>query len=46
MSLFVGNVSKMIEPRDIEAAFKKYGNCRVDFRKRYAFVEYASLGSA
>jgi RNA recognition motif. (a.k.a. RRM, RBD, or RNP domain) len=32
MSLFVGNVSRNVNTRDLEKAFGKYGDCEVDLR--------------
>ena len=32
MSLFVGNISRLVEQKDIEREFKVYGDCTVDFR--------------
>ena len=32
MSLFVGNVSRFVEQKDIEKEFRAYGECTVDFR--------------
>ncbi|CAD8043693.1 unnamed protein product [Paramecium primaurelia] len=46
MSLFVGNISRLVEQKDIEREFKVYGDCTVDFRvknnDRYAFIQYKS----
>jgi len=32
MSLFIGNVSKKVTAQEFEAAFKSYGNCKIDLR--------------
>lgn len=32
MSLFVGNVSRFVEQKDIEREFRQFGECAVDFR--------------
>ncbi|CAK55781.1 unnamed protein product (macronuclear) [Paramecium tetraurelia] len=46
MSLFVGNISRLVEQKDIEREFKVHGDCTVDFRvknnDRYAFIQYKS----
>ncbi len=46
MSLFVGNISRYVEQKDIEKEFRVYGDCTVDFRvknnDRYAFIQFKS----
>lgn len=32
MSLFVGNISRFVEQKDIEKEFRAFGDCTVDFR--------------
>jgi RNA recognition motif-containing protein len=32
MSLFIGNVSKKVTAQEFEAAFRSYGNCKIDLR--------------
>ena len=32
MSLFVGNISRYVEQKDIEKEFRMFGDCTVDFR--------------
>jgi len=41
MSLFVGNISKNVDQKTIEKAFKEFGSCKVDFRRRYAFISFS-----
>lgn len=40
MSLFIGNISRSANERDIEKAFEKFGECHFRFRGAYGFVEY------
>lgn len=53
MSLFVGNVSKHVSNRELEALFKKFGKCKIDLRvffilcqDRYAFVQFDNTNNA
>jgi RNA recognition motif. len=32
MSLFVGNVSRNVSEKDLEKAFSKYGDCKLELR--------------
>jgi len=40
MSLFVGNVSRHVSPRELEAEFQRFGTCTVCHKGSYAFIEY------
>lgn len=40
MALFVGNLSDSVRTRDIEELFERYGDCEIDVKKGYAFVDY------
>ncbi len=40
MSLFVGNISKNIDQRQLEKAFISFGKCKIDKRTSYAFIEF------
>lgn len=40
MSLFVGNISHGASPRDVEELFKRFGDCRVDVKRGFAFIDY------
>jgi RNA recognition motif-containing protein len=46
MSLFVGNVSRNASYKDIENEFKRFGECRVDLRGSYGFIEYTKESNA
>ena len=37
MSLFVGNLSNHVDTKEIQEAFDKFGNCKLDMRVRYPF---------
>ncbi|EGR27768.1 hypothetical protein IMG5_189690 [Ichthyophthirius multifiliis] len=41
MSLFIGNISRNVDQKTIENVFNSYGPCKIEFRHRYAFVQYA-----
>jgi hypothetical protein len=32
MSLFLGNISRNVDAKTLEKAFKEYGSCKVDLR--------------
>ena len=34
MSLFVGNISKNVNERELEDEFEKYGKCSINFKVR------------
>eukprot|EP01113_Clastostelium_recurvatum_P012448 TRINITY_DN1646_c0_g1_i1.p1 TRINITY_DN1646_c0_g1~~TRINITY_DN1646_c0_g1_i1.p1 ORF type:complete len:166 (-),score=23.18 TRINITY_DN1646_c0_g1_i1:729-1178(-) len=38
--VYVGRLSTRTRDTDLEAAFDKYGRCRVDLKSGFAFVEY------
>eukprot|EP00178_Gracilaria_changii_P019146 TRINITY_DN55677_c0_g1_i1.p4 TRINITY_DN55677_c0_g1~~TRINITY_DN55677_c0_g1_i1.p4 ORF type:complete len:421 (-),score=71.69 TRINITY_DN55677_c0_g1_i1:10745-12007(-) len=40
MSLFAGNVSLRASPDEIRSFFSKFGPCRVDVKRGYAFIDY------
>lgn len=40
MSLFVGNISRNISLKDLEAEFNKFGMCKINHKGGYAFIEY------
>lgn len=40
MSLFVGNISHGAGPEDVRSMFLAFGECRVDVKRGYAFVDY------
>ncbi len=40
MSLFIGNISRNADEREIEKAFNAYGRCKFNFRGKYGFVEF------
>lgn len=40
MSLFAGNVSHRASPEEVRAFFSKFGPCRVDVKRGYAFIDY------
>lgn len=40
MSLFCGNISHNASPRDVESLFMKFGQCRVDVKRGFAFVDF------
>lgn len=40
MSLFVGNLSKNVDPREFERKFQSYGNVKVDKRVSVLFPRY------
>ena len=44
MSLFVGNLYVNIDPEKLKEIFGKYGNCKVDLKKNYAFIDYIDEG--
>ena len=37
MSLFIGNISRNVDPKELEKEFGYYGFCRVDLRVIYNF---------
>ncbi|OMJ70806.1 hypothetical protein SteCoe_31132 [Stentor coeruleus] len=40
MSLFIGNISRNISLKDLEDDFNKFGQCKINHRGGYAFIEY------
>ena len=40
MSLFIGNISKRLDPKEFDQKFQQYGKVKIDRRPGYAFVEY------
>lgn len=40
MSLFAGNVSHRATPEEVRSFFSKFGPCRVDVKRGYAFIDY------
>ncbi len=40
MSLFVNNLSSTVTSDILENLFKEYGNCKVNFKGTYAFVDF------
>lgn len=40
MSLFAGNVSLRASAEDVRSFFAKFGPCRVDVKRGYAFIDY------
>lgn len=46
MSLFVGNLSRNAKQKDLETAFRRYGDCRVQMKEGYAFVVYGVVRDA
>lgn len=40
MSLFVGNISSSTSPSELDKFFEYYGPCKVNFKGKYAFVEF------
>ena len=40
MSLFCGNIPHSATPRDVEVQFGKFGRCRVDLKRGFAFIDY------
>lgn len=40
MSLFIGNISRTIDPLEIEKEFKSFGNCLFKYKGSFAFAEY------
>jgi RNA recognition motif-containing protein len=40
MSLFIGNLSKNVDLRELQDVFFQFGKCKVDRRSGYAFVEF------
>eukprot|EP01017_Pseudomicrothorax_dubius_P017597 TRINITY_DN1978_c0_g1_i2.p2 TRINITY_DN1978_c0_g1~~TRINITY_DN1978_c0_g1_i2.p2 ORF type:complete len:185 (-),score=30.17 TRINITY_DN1978_c0_g1_i2:136-690(-) len=48
MSLFVGNLSRDVDLKDLESLFKYYGSCKVDKRpnRSFAFVEFDNEADA
>lgn len=40
MSLFAGNVSHRASAEDVRSFFSKFGACRVDVKRGYAFIDY------
>ncbi|CAG9311279.1 unnamed protein product [Blepharisma stoltei] len=42
MSLFVGNISRNISLKDLEAEFNKFGVCKINHKGGYAFIEYSN----
>eukprot|EP00181_Compsopogon_caeruleus_P002690 CAMPEP_0184679680 /NCGR_PEP_ID=MMETSP0312-20130426/2520_1 /TAXON_ID=31354 /ORGANISM="Compsopogon coeruleus, Strain SAG 36.94" /LENGTH=71 /DNA_ID=CAMNT_0027129275 /DNA_START=181 /DNA_END=393 /DNA_ORIENTATION=- len=40
MSLFVGGLSQHVPERELEGMFRKFGYCRVDVKRGFAFVDY------
>jgi len=43
MSLFVGNISRFVEQKDIEREFRQFGDCTVDFRVSISYWEDHSI---
>ena len=37
MSLFIGNISRNVDPKELEKEFGYYGFCRVDLRVIYNY---------
>ena len=46
MSLFVGNLYLNIKLQDMKDVFGKFGNCKIDLKKKYAFVDYDDFKAA
>ena len=40
MSLFVGNLLIDIDLSKLKENFSVYGNCKIDMKKKYAFVDF------
>lgn len=40
MSLFCGNISAAVTPGEVEGKFRAYGNCHVDLKRGFAFVDF------
>lgn len=40
MSLFVGNLWVNIDPNKLKEIFSEYGCCKIDLKKKYAFIDY------
>ena len=40
MSLFVGNLWVSIDAAKLKEIFGKFGNCKVDLKKKYAFIDF------
>ena len=40
MSLFIGNISRNADYRDIEKAFQSFGRCKFNPRGKYGFIEF------
>ena len=40
MSLFVGNLWVSIDAQKLKEIFGKFGNCKVDLKKKYAFIDF------
>jgi len=40
MSLFVGNLWIKIDPQKLKDIFQKFGNCKIDLKNKYAFIDY------
>lgn len=46
MSLFLGNISRRVDERELEKAFGTYGKCKFIARGKYGFVEFEKEGDA
>ncbi len=40
MSLFIGNICKDAEIKDIEKSLNKYGKCYFNYKGKYGFAEF------
>ena len=40
MSLFVGNLWVNIDTYKLKEIFDRFGNCKIDMKKKYAFIDY------
>lgn len=46
MSLFVGNISRNVSPKELESEFSRFGACKISHRGSYAFIEYTHDSNA
>ena len=46
MSLFVGNISRNVSPKELESEFGRFGACKIIHRGSYAFIEYTHDSNA